>query len=127
MSQATDFLENKIAGHVFGAAAYTAPATLYVALYTTAPNDAGAGTEVSGGSYARQSMAFTVTADTASNTVNVEYPKATASWGTVTHFAILDAVTAGNMLCYGTLTASKTVASGDTLRFNAGELDITVA
>jgi len=127
MSQATDFLENKIAGHVFGAAAYTAPATLYVALYTTAPNDAGAGTEVSGGSYARQSMAFTVTADTASNTVNVEYPKATASWGTVTHFAILDAVTSGNMLCYGTLTASKTVASGDTLRFNAGELDITVA
>ena len=127
MSQATDFLENKIAGHVFGAAAYTAPATLYVALYTTAPNDAGAGTEVSGGSYARQSMAFTVTADTASNTVNVEYPKATASWGTVTHFAILDAVTAGNMLCYGTLTASKTVASGDTLRFNAGALDITVA
>lgn len=127
MSQATDFLENKIAGHVFGGTAYTAPATLYVALYTSAPNDAGAGTEVSGGSYARQSMAFTVTADTASNTANVEYPKATASWGTVTHFAILDAVTSGNMLCYGTLTASKTVASGDTLRFNAGELDITVA
>lgn len=127
MSQATNYLENKIAGHVFGGAAYTAPATLYVALYTSAPNDAGAGTEVSGGSYARQSMAFTVTADTASNTANVEYPKATASWGTVTHFAVLDAVTAGNMLCYGTLTASKTVASGDTLRFNAGELDITVA
>lgn len=127
MSQATNFLEQKIAEHVFGGTAYTAPATLYVALYTTAPDDTGAGTEVSGGSYARQSMAFTVTADTASNTVNVEYPKATASWGTVTHFAILDAVTSGNMLCYGTLTASKTVASGDTLRFNAGELDITVA
>ena len=127
MSQATNYLENKIAEHVFGGTAYTAPATLYVALYTTAPDDTGAGTEVTGGSYARQSMAFTVTADTASNTANVEFPKATASWGTVTHFAILDAVSAGNMLCYGTLTASKAVASGDTLRFNAGELDITVA
>ena len=127
MSQATNYLENKIAGHVFGGTAYTAPATHYVALYTTAPDDTGAGTEVTGGSYARQSMAFTVTADTASNTANVEFPKATASWGTVTHFAILDAVSAGNMMCYGTLTASKTVASGDTLRFNAGELDITVA
>lgn len=127
MSQATDYLENKIAGHVFGGAAYTAPATHYVALFTTAPDDTGAGTEVSGGSYARQSMAFTVTGDTASNTANVEFPKATASWGTVTHFAIYDAVSAGNMMCYGTLTASKAVASGDTLRFNAGELDITVA
>ena len=127
MSQATNYLENKIAGHVFGGTAYTAPATHYVALYTTAPDDTGAGTEVTGGSYARQSMAFTVTADTASNTANVEFPKATASWGTVTHFAILDAVSAGNMMCYGTLTASKAVASGDTLRFNAGELDITVA
>jgi len=127
MSQATNYLENKIAGHVFGATAYTAPTTLYVGLYTTAPDDTGAGTEVSGGSYARQSMAFTVTGDTASNTVNVEFPKATASWGTVAYFAVSDAVSGGNMLCYGTLTASKTVASGDTLRFNAGELDITVA
>jgi len=127
MSQATNYLENKIAGHVFGGTAYTAPTTLYVGLYTTAPDDTGAGTEVSGGSYARQSMAFTVTGDTASNTSNVEFPKATASWGTVTHFAISDASSGGNMLCYGTLTASKSVASGDTLRFNAGELDITVA
>lgn len=127
MSQATDYLENKIAGHVFGGTAYTAPSTIYVSLFTSAPNDAGAGTEVSGGSYARQSMAFTVTNDTASNTSNVEFPKATASWGTVSHFAVYDASTGGNMLCYGTLSASKTVASGDTLRFNAGELDITVA
>lgn len=127
MSQATDYLENKIAGHVFGGTAYTAPSTIYVSLFTSAPDDTGAGTEVSGGSYARQSMAFTVTNDTASNTSNVEFPKATASWGTVSHFAVYDASTGGNMLCYGTLSASKTVASGDTLRFNAGELDITVA
>ena len=106
MSQATNYLENKIAEHVFGGSAYTAPSTLYVALFTSAPSDTGSGTEASGGSYTRMAMAFTVSSDTASNTSNVEFPKATASWGTVTHFA---------------------VASGDTLRFNAGELDITVA
>ncbi|MCP4790719.1 MAG: hypothetical protein GY881_10850 [Gammaproteobacteria bacterium] len=127
MSQATNYLENKIAEHVFGGSAYTAPSTLYVALFTSAPSDTGSGTEVSGGSYTRMAMAFTVSSDTASNTSNVEFPKATASWGTVTHFAIYDASSSGNMLCYGTLTASKAVASGDTLRFNAGELDITVA
>ncbi|MCP4928193.1 MAG: hypothetical protein GY918_03945, partial [Gammaproteobacteria bacterium] len=126
-SQATNYLENKIAEHVFGGSAYTAPSTLYVALFTSAPSDTGSGTEVSGGSYTRMAMAFTVSSDTASNTSNVEFPKATASWGTVTHFAIYDASSSGNMLCYGTLTASKAVASGDTLRFNAGELDITVA
>ncbi len=127
MSQATNYLENKIAEHVFGGSAYTAPSTLYVALFTSAPSDTGSGTEVSGGSYTRMAMAFTVSSDTASNTSNVEFPKATASWGTVTHFAIYDASSSGNMLCYGTLPASKAVASGDTLRFNAGELDITVA
>ena len=64
----SDYLENKVVGHVFGGSAYTAPSTLYVALYTSAPSDTGGGTEVSGGAYARQTAAFTVTADTASNT-----------------------------------------------------------
>lgn len=127
MSQATDYLENKIVGHVFGAVEYTSPTTLYLGLYTSAPNDTGSGTEVSGSSYARQSVAFTITGGTASNTANVEFPKASSLWGDVGYFAISDAVSGGNMLCYGSLVESKTVESGDTLRFNAGELEITVS
>ena len=127
MAGFSDYLENKVVGHVFGGSAYTAPATLYVALYTSAPSDTGGGTEVSGGAYARQTAAFTVTNDTASNTSAIEYPTATADYGTVVAVGIFDASSSGNLLAYGNLTASKTVSTGDVFRFNAGAIDITVA
>lgn len=122
----SNYLENKVLLHVFGATAYTAPATLYVALFTSDPGETGSGTEVSGGSYARQTITFTVTANQASNTAAVEFPTATASWGTVTYAAIYDASTSGNMLAYGALTTSKTIASGDVLRIPAGDFDINL-
>jgi hypothetical protein len=122
----SNYLENKVLLHVFGATAYTAPATLYVGLYTSDPGEANTGTEVSGGSYARQTIAFTVTTNQASNTAAVEFPTATASWGTVTYAAIFDASTSGNMLAYGALTTSKTIASGDVLRIPAGDFDINL-
>ena len=122
----SNYLENKVQGHVFGATPYTAPATLYVGLYTSDPGEGNTGTEVSGGSYARQSVAFTVTDNQASNTAAVEFPTATASWGTVTYAAIFDAVSGGNMLAYGALTTSKTIASGDVLRIPAGDFDINL-
>jgi hypothetical protein len=56
MAGFSDYLEDKVLDHVFGGNAYTAPTTLYVALYTVAPTDTGGGTEVSGGAYARQSV-----------------------------------------------------------------------
>lgn len=127
MAGFSDYLENKVVGHVFGGSAYTAPATLYVALYTSAPSDTGGGTEVSGGAYARQTAAFTVTNDTASNTSAIEYPTATANYGTVVAVGIFDASSSGNLLAYGNLTTSKTVSTGDVFRFNAGAIDITVA
>ena len=122
----SDYLENKVLDHVFGGASYTAPATLYLALYTVAPTDTGGGTEVSGGSYARQSCAFTVTSNLATNTSAVEWPTATGSWGTVVAVGVFDASTSGNLLAYGNLTSSKTIASGDVLRIPAGDLDITL-
>jgi hypothetical protein len=122
----SNYLENKVLLHVFGATAYTAPATLYVGLYTSDPGEANTGTEVSGGSYARQTITFTVTANQASNTAAVEFPTASASWGTVTYAAIFDASTTGNMLAYGALTTSKTIASGDVLRIPAGDFDINL-
>jgi len=122
----SNYLENKVLLHVFGATAYTAPATLYVGLFTSDPGEGGTGTEVSGGSYARQTIAFTVVNNQASNTAAVEFPTATASWGTVTYAAIYDAVSGGNLLAYGALTTSKTIASGDVLRIPAGDFDINL-
>lgn len=127
MSAFSNYLENKVLLHVFGGSAYTAPATLYLALYTVAPDDTGGGTECSGTSYARQTVAFTVTNDTASNTSAVEFPTAGSSWGTIVAVGILDQSTSGNLLAYGNLTASKTIASGDVFRVPAGDLDITLA
>lgn len=122
----SNYLENKVLLHVFGATAYTAPSTRYVALFTSDPGEAGSGTEVSGGSYARQTIAFTVTGNQASNTAAVEFPTATASWGTITYAAVYDAVSGGNLLAYGALTTSKTIASGDVLRIPAGDFDINL-
>lgn len=122
----TNYLENKVLGHVFGATPYTAPTTLYLGLFTTDPGEPGTGTEVSGGSYARQAVTFTVTGATASNTSAIEFPTATASWGTITYASVQDALTVGNMLARGALTVSKTIASGDVLRIPAGAFTITL-
>tara|TARA_Y100000114_G_scaffold60396_1_gene55406 strand:+ start:7 stop:399 length:393 start_codon:yes stop_codon:yes gene_type:complete len=130
MSGFSDYLEDKVLEHVFGGNAFTAPTTLYVALYTVAPSDTGGGTEVSGGAYARQTGTFTVSGTnptTASNTAAIEYPTATANYGTVVAVGILDASSGGNLLAYSTLDSSKVVSSGDVFRFNAGDLDITLA
>lgn len=122
----SNYLETEILDHVFGGNAYTAPGTLYLALFTSNPAEDGSGTEVSGGDYARQSVAFTVSGNTASNTAAIEYPTATASYGSVTHVGIYDASTAGNLMAYAALTAAKTIASGDVFRVPAGDLDITL-
>jgi hypothetical protein len=123
----SDYLENKVLAHVFGGSAYTAPATIYVGLFTSDPGESGSTGEVSGNGYLRQSMAFTVTDDACTNTSAVEFPTATGSWGTITHTALYDASTSGNMLAVGQLSASKGVGSGDVFRFAAGSFDITLA
>jgi len=127
VSAFSNYLENKVLLHVFGGTAYTAPTTLYLALYTVAPSDTGGGTEVSGTAYARQTIAFTVTDDTASNTSAVEFPTAGSTWGTVVAVGIFDNLTSGNLLAHGALTASKAIASGDVFRVENGDLDITLA
>lgn len=106
--------------------AVTRPSAWYIALFTTDPGEASGGTEVSGGSYVRQSATFTVTGDTASNSAAIEFPAATASWGAITHVAIVDASTGGNQIAYAALTTSKTIDTGDILRIPAGDLDITL-
>lgn len=128
MSGFTDYLEDALLKHVFTNTAYTSPTTVYAALFTVAPSDTGGGTEVSGGAYARQSMAFSVsgTSTLATNSAAVEYPTATADYGTVVAVGIFDAASSGNLLAYANLTTSKTVSTGDVFRFNAGDVDITL-
>ena len=126
MAEMSNYLENKILDHVLKNTSSTSPTTVYLGLYTPDPTDAGSGTEVSGGSYARQTAAFTVSTNLASNTAAVEFPTASASWGTITYAALFDASTGGNMLAYGGLATSKTIDSGDVFRIPAGDFDITL-
>ena len=122
----TNHLETELLDFAFTTGTATRPTAWYVALYTAAPNDAGGGTEVSGGAYARQSVAFSVSGNTASNTGAVEYPTATGSYGTVSHVGVFDASTGGNLLAYSALNVSKAIATGDVFRIPAGDLDITL-
>lgn len=122
----SNFLETELLDHVFAGNAYTSPSAVYVGLFTTDPTDAGTGTEVSGGSYARQEATFTVSGNTATTSAAVEFPTATASWGTVTHIGIYDASTSGNLLAHSALTTAKAIASGDVFRIPAGDIDITL-
>ena len=127
----SNYLENKLLDHVLGNTAYSAPATIYVALYTVAPTDAGGGTEVSGGSYARVALANNTanwpnaSGGLKSNGTVIEFATATANWGTIVAAALFDALTGGNILYWGTLVENKTVDSGGTFRFNIGDFDIT--
>src|SRR5262245_55424068 len=126
----TTFLANELLDHLLSLATYTGPATTYIALYTATPSDAGGGTEVTGGSYARVAYTNSVanwpaaSGGTKSNANLINFGSATANWGTITAVAILDASSVGNMLLYGLLTASKTVNNGDGFQFLATKLAV---
>jgi len=126
----SDFAENKIVDAVLRGQTLGAPATGYVALYTACPTDSTAGTEVTGGSYARvaitsslanwagtQSAGSTTassgTGGTTSNNGTITFPAPTANWGVVTCWGVLDASTAGNLWIYSALTVNKTINNGD--------------
>lgn len=146
MSALSDYLENKLVDHVLRGQSFTPPATVYVALFTAPPSDAGGGTEVSGGAYARvavtsslanwagtQSVGSTAassgTGGQTSNNATITFPAPSgANWGTITHFGIFDASTGGNLLFHAALTASKSVNDGDSApSFAAGALTVTFA
>lgn len=127
----SNYLENKVLDHILGNTAYSAPATTYIALYTVTPGETNGGTEVTGGSYARVSVTNNTTnwpnasSGSKSSGADFTFPTATANWGTVVAFGILDASTSGNLLYYGDLTVSKTISTGDTAKFATGDITIT--
>lgn len=104
------------------------PTAWYLALFTSNPAEDASGTEVStsGTGYARQSVSFSVSGNAATNSGAVEFPTATASYGTVTHIGVYDASTSGNLIVYAALAASKSIDTGDVMRVPAGDLDITL-
>ena len=108
--------------------AATRPTAWYVALFTSNPAEDASGTEVStsGTAYARQSVTFSVSGNTATNTAAIEFPTATASYGTVTHVGVFDASSAGNLIAYAALTTSKAIDTGDVMRIPSSDLDVTM-
>lgn len=143
MSALSDYLENKLIDHVLRGQAYSAPATLYCALLTAAPSDAGGGTEVSGGGYARVAVASSLAnwagtqgagttvassgnSGTTSNNAAISFPTPSAGWGTVTHSAVYDAATGGNLLWHAALGVSKTINTGDSVSFPAGTFSLQI-
>tara|TARA_R100000995_G_scaffold79584_1_gene50731 strand:- start:3880 stop:4362 length:483 start_codon:yes stop_codon:yes gene_type:complete len=160
MTAASDYLENKLLDHVLRQTAgnFSAPGTVYVALFTTAnstqvtnlaaaleANTSGTDAtskfgyyEINAGSYARQSITFgnagASTDGTISSNATVSFPVATANYQSagstgniVTHIAIMDQSSSGNVLFYGALTTSKTVSSGDQFTISSGNLSVSLA
>jgi len=128
MTALSNYLENALINATLRGQAYTAPSTVYLALFTSDPTDSGTGTEVTGGAYARQAITFGAPSNgSSSNSADVLYPTATAAWGTITHFGIYDAATAGNLLYQFPITTAKTIASTDQLKVSAGDITVTLA
>jgi hypothetical protein len=130
MAALSDHAEKLLLDWLMTNGSATRPTAWYVALYTAAPSDSGGGTEVSGNGYSRQAVTFAAASTpggTTSNTGAVTFTAAGGSWGTITHIGIHDALSSGNLLWHGSMTASKTIADGDTLEFAIGNIDLTIA
>lgn len=136
MSNASDYLEVELRKHIFRTGSFTKPTVLAVALFTVTPSDAGGGTEVSGGSYARVDLppsdanwtAASATDGATDNAAAITFPTPTANWGTVVAFGIFDATSGGNLLVWGPITPNKTINNGDPApSFAIGALDVTIA
>ena len=127
MAEFSNYLEDKVLDHVLRNTSYTSPTTVYVGLFTSDPTDAGSGTEVSGGSYARQTLSVTTASGgIVTSSADVTFPQATASWGTISHIGVLDALTSGNLLMHTPLTTAKTIDNGDILKISSGNLTVTL-
>jgi len=128
MAEISNYLENAIINATLRNTTYTSVATVYVSLWTSDPTDAGSGTEVSGGSYARTAVTFGApSGGVSTNSAAVEFPQATASWGTIGWIGINDAQTSGNLLYHTALDTSKTIDTGDIFKIATGNLSVTLA
>lgn len=143
MAAFSDYAENKLIDWLLRGQTFTPPTSTYVALFTASPSDTGGGTEVTGGTYARvpvtsaltswagtQAAASTTvssgTSGTTTNNADITFPTPSASWGTVTSYGLFDALSGGNLLIYGALDISKTINSGDVVKFPLNTLSFQI-
>jgi len=129
MAALSNFAENEMLDHMLGTGSYTAPTNVFLSLWTSDPTDAGSGTEISGNGYARQDINFgAASGGVATSSGVVTFPTASGgAWGTLTHIGIHDAVSSGNLLFHGSLTASKVISDGDVMQIANGAITITAA
>ena len=137
MSAASDYLENKVLDHVLTATSYTPPSTRHLALFTNTSGNAAANLEAgtltdeistSATGYNRKTVTFAGAVNgTSATNATVTYDAATANWGTVTHVAVMDSATGGNVLFWGAVTTPKTIETGDTFQVSSGNLTISLA
>jgi hypothetical protein len=140
MSAASNYTEDRTLDFWLKANSQTtsAPATVYVALFNSDPSTGStaenleAGTitdECTGGAYARQSVTFgTISNGSVSNNADVTFPAATdANWGTITHVAVMDASSAGEVLFYGALDTAREIQNSDTFQISSGNLSVSLA
>jgi hypothetical protein len=128
MAEMSNHLEDALINATLRNTAYTSPTTVYVGLFTSDPTDAGSGTEVSGGSYARTAVTFGAPSNgVTTNSAAVEFPQATGNWGTVGWIGIHDAATSGNLMYHAALDTSKTIETGDIFKIAVGSLSVTLA
>jgi hypothetical protein len=131
MSSFSDYTENLVLNWLLTTNSATRPTAWYVGLFTAAPSDTGGGTEVTGNAYARVATGTIsvsgTSPTTATNSAAIEFAAASGgNWGTVTHAAIFDASTSGNMLAWAELTTSRTINDGDVFRIPASSLTVTL-
>ena len=125
MSEMSNHLEVALLNLTLNGVAFTAVNNPYISLHTADPTDAGTGTEVSGGSYARTASSFATasgTSGTVATDADITFPTATATWGTIGWIGIWDAATSGNMLFHTPLDSAKTIDSGDIFKITTGNL-----
>jgi hypothetical protein len=139
MSAASNYLENKLLDHTlrYGTAPYTGVSTLYLALFNNTSGNAATNLEAgtltdevttSSSAYSRKAVTFAAASSGSSaSSATVTFDTATASWGSITHIAVMDASTSGNVLFYGAVTTAKTIDTGDTFQVSSGNLTIALA
>ena len=128
MSEISTYLENALINATLRNTTYTSVATVYVSLWTSDPTDAGSGTEVSGGSYARTAVTFGApSSGVSTNSADVTFPTATGTWGTVGWIGINDASTSGNLLYHSPLDVAKSITTGDVFKIATGNLSVELS
>lgn len=125
----TTYLSSGLLGHALRGVTFTAPATVWVALFPGDPGESGtSSTEFTGAGYARQPVWFTnPTTNSCANTAEIIFPQATSAYSNpITHIGLMTAESAGSMMWAGALSASKSIGNTDQFRIAAGSLVCTL-